>query len=245
MKIVSLTNQNVKRWVDLKNSSTRNKSELFIIEGEKLVLEAFKLGLLSELIYCQSIPESLKDFESIFEVDNKVLNKISSLKTPSNIIGIVKMPKPSNKFSNRIVALDGIQDPGNGGNIIRSCLGFNFDQVLLSADTFDQYNEKFIRATMGAFFKIKINKLDLVSKLKELREDGYKIIVTSATGKDKADAVKKLDKYVVVFGSEGHGVNKEIEAIADFRHGIKTNAKLESLNVASSAAIILYELNKE
>jgi TrmH family RNA methyltransferase len=244
MKIVSLTNQNVKRWIELKNSSTRQENALFIIEGEKLVVEAFTMGLLVELIYVDPIPTKLAKFDNVFEVDDKVLNKISSLKTPNKVIGICKMPKEDSKLAKIIVALDGVQDPGNGGNIIRSCVGFNIEQVLLSNDTFDQYNEKFIRATMGAFFKVKINKVELASKLKNLKKIGYKIVLTSALGSDKIDKIKNLDKLVVVFGSEGHGVSKEVEALADFKVSIKTNAKLESLNVASSAAIILHELSK-
>jgi TrmH family RNA methyltransferase len=97
---------------------------------------------------------------------------------------------------------------------------------------------------MGAFFKVKINKVELASKLKNLKKIGYKIVLTSALGSDKIDKIKNLDKLVVVFGSEGHGVSKEVEALADFKVSIKTNAKLESLNVASSAAIILHELSK-
>jgi RNA methyltransferase, TrmH family len=245
MKIVSLTNQNVKRWIDLKNSSNRQENALFIIEGEKLVSEAFNMGLLVELIYVDPIPSKLAKFNNIYEVDDKVLNKISSLKTPNKVIGICKMPPEDSKLSNIIVALDGVQDPGNGGNIIRTCVGFNIEQVLLSFDTFDQYNEKFIRATMGAFFKVKINKVNLELKLKNLKKLGYKIVVTSAQGSDKIDKIKNLNKCVIVFGSEGHGVSKEVEALADFKVLIKTNSKLESLNVASTAAIVLYEISKD
>jgi TrmH family RNA methyltransferase len=244
MKIVSLTNQNVKRWVELKNSSTRQENSLFIIEGEKLVVEAFNMGLLVELIYVDPLPTKLAKFSNVYEIDDKVLNKISSLKTPNKVIGICKIPSEDSKLSKIIVALDGVQDPGNGGNIIRSCVGFGIDQVLLSNATFDQYNEKFIRATMGAFFKVKINKVNLEVKLKNLKKLGYKIAVTSALGTDKIDKIKNLDKLVIVFGSEGHGVSKEVEALADFKVLIKTNPKLESLNVASSAAIVLYEISK-
>jgi TrmH family RNA methyltransferase len=245
MKIVSLTNQNVKRWTDLKNSSVRQANSLFIIEGEKLVVEALNMGLLVELIFVDPLPTKLAKFENIYEVDDKVLNKISNLKTPNKVIGICKIPTEESKLSNIIVALDGVQDPGNGGNIIRTCVGFNIEQVLLSNDTFDQYNEKFIRATMGAFFKVKINKVNLELKLKNLKKIGYKIIITSAQGSDKIDKIKNLNKFVIVFGSEGHGVSKEVEALADYKVSIKTNAKLESLNVASTAAIALYEISKD
>jgi TrmH family RNA methyltransferase len=245
MKIVSLTNQNVKRWTDLKNSSVRQANSLFIIEGEKLVVEALNMGLLVELIFVDPLPTKLAKFENIYEVDDKVLNKISNLKTPNKVIGICKIPTEESKLSNIIVALDGVQDPGNGGNIIRTCVGFNIEQVLLSNDTFDQYNEKFIRATMGAFFKVKINKVNLELKLKNLKKIGYKIIITSAQGSDKIDKLKNLNKFVIVFGSEGHGVSKEVEALADYKVSIKTNAKLESLNVASTAAIFLYEISKD
>jgi TrmH family RNA methyltransferase len=245
MKIVSLTNQNVKRWTDLKNSSVRQANSLFIIEGEKLVVEALNMGLLVELIFVDPLPTKLAKFENIYEVDDKVLNKISNLKTPNKVIGICKIPTEESKLSNIIVALDGVQDPGNGGNIIRTCVGFNIEQVLLSNDTFDQYNEKFIRATMGAFFKVKINKVNLELKLKNLKKIGYKIIITSAQGSDKIDKLKNLNKFVIVFGSEGHGVSKEVEALADYKVSIKTNAKLESLNVATTAAIFLYEISKD
>jgi TrmH family RNA methyltransferase len=245
MKIVSLTNQNVKRWIELKNSSTRQENALFIIEGEKLVIEAFNMGLLAELIYVDPLPIKLAKFDNVYEVDNKVLNKISNLKTPNKVIGICKMPTEDSKLAKTIVALDGVQDPGNGGNIVRSCVGFNIQQILLSNDTFDQLNEKFIRATMGAFFKVKINKVALDEKIKNLKKLGYKIVITSAVGTDKIDKIKNLEKLVIVFGSEGHGVSKQVEALADFKVLIKTNSKLESLNVASSAAIVLYEISKD
>ena len=245
MKIVSLTNQNVKRWIELKNSSTRQENALFIIEGEKLVIEAFNMGLLAELIYVDPLPIKLAKFDNVYEVDNKVLNKISNLKTPNKVIGICKMPTEDSNLAKTIVALDGVQDPGNGGNIVRSCVGFNIQQILLSNDTFDQLNEKFIRATMGAFFKVKINKVALDEKVKNLKKLGYKIVITSAVGTDKIDKIKNLEKLVIVFGSEGHGVSKQVEALADFKVLIKTNSKLESLNVASSAAIVLYEISKD
>lgn len=245
MKIVSLTNQNVKRWVELKVSSNRSNSNQFLIEGEKLVLEALNMGYLDEVIYSGNLPSKLNSFESIFEVDSKVMNKISSLKTPNSIIGVCRFPNRVIKPSNIIVALDGVQDPGNGGNIIRSCLGFNVNQVLLSQETFDQYNEKFIRATMGAYFKVFVSKVNLLEKLSELKKLGYKIVVTSATGKDSIARIKEYKKMVIVFGSEGHGVSSRIEKIADSAISIKTNSNLESLNVASSAAIVLYEINKD
>lgn len=244
MKITAISNKNVQKWLELKTTEGRQKDRLFLVEGEKLVSEAAKSGILETVIYTNKIPQSLTKFENIVEVDTKVMKKLSNLTTPNSIIGVCKIVKIEDSLPDVLIALDGVQDPGNGGNILRSCLGFGIKKMLVSEDNFDQYNDKFIRSTMGAFFKIGIEKVDLSSKLKELKTLGYKVIVTTALGGTDYKVFKNQQKLIVVFGSEGHGISKPVLALADFNLGIKINKELESLNVSSAAAIILHELMK-
>lgn len=244
MKITSLTNKNVMQWRELKTSEGRKKFGQFLVEGEKLVNEANKNGLLSILIYNQEPNLSIDSKVVKVEVDKKVMNKLSSLVTPPKVIGVCNFREPNIENPNVIVAFDGVQDPGNGGTIIRTCLAFNFKKVLVSKDNFDLYNDKFIRATMGSFFKVDIEKVDLYKKLTNLKESGYKIIVTDLNGDSNFLKAKNFKKMVIVFGSEGQGISERILELADLKLKIEINKELESLNVASAAAITLYEINK-
>ena len=244
MKITAITNKIVQNWLELKTVEGRLKNQQFLVEGDKLVLEALNNQVLESIIFNGELPKKFLKFKNIVEVDAKVLNKLSSLKTPNNIIGVCNFKKTSSTLPSLIVALDGVQDPGNGGNILRSCLGFGVKKVLISQANFDQYNDKFIRATMGAFFKVEIEKVNLKEKLEDLKKLGYKIAITDAKATSEIKAIKTASKLVVVFGSEGQGISKEIIKLSDFKIGIKINPELESLNVGTAAAIILYELTK-
>ena len=169
-EITSVNNDLVKETVKLQQKKYRDKTKMFIIEGEHLVKEAYKYGCLKELILEEntSIDISL-DIDTIY-VTKEVLKSISSLDEPYNIMGICSYPTENKELGNKILILDGVQDPGNLGTIIRSSVAFNVSDIVLSNTTVDLYNSKVLRSTQGMNFGINIirkNLNDFVPFLKE------------------------------------------------------------------------------
>ena len=144
MIYTSIDNKKIKDIKKLKTRKYRDKTNLFLVEGEHLVLEAYKKGLLKTLIIEQDTLFPL-DIDTMY-VTNDVINYISDLETPSMVMGICER-KVNKKIGNKILALDGIQDPGNLGTIIRSAVAFNIDTIVLGKGTVDLYNSKVIRGT--------------------------------------------------------------------------------------------------
>ena len=140
-----------------------------------------------------------------------------------------------------IVALDGIQDPGNLGTILRTVDSANLKQIIVSADTADCYNPKVVRSTMGAIFRVNIiETAELETTLKEIKKHKFDVIVTSLdTEKSIYDI--KYNKKVIVIGNEANGVSKEIQEMADTKVKIPMLGKTESLNASVATAIIVYE----
>ena len=149
MFIESLQNKKVKEWCKLKEKKYRDETGLFLIEGDHLILEAEKLQVIKEIIYVN------KEKKADFYVTKEVMQKISNQKSISESIAICYKLKEE-EIGSKVLVLDGIQDPGNLGTILRSAVAFSFDTVILSEDTVDLYNVKTIRATVGMLFKIRI-----------------------------------------------------------------------------------------
>ena len=242
MLITSLDNKKIKEINKLKNKKYRDKENKFIIETKNIIKEAYKEGLLLELFIKENTNQELDiDIETNY-VTEEVMNKIKQIPS-SNMIGICKKITPSKELGNKILLLDEIQDPGNLGTIIRSSVGFNIDTIVLSNKCCDLYNEKVIRATEGNMFKINILREDLVKTIEQIKNKNIKVFGTDVTNGIDVRNIS-LDKYAVVMGSEGNGMSQEIRDLVDDNIYIKTNTKIESLNVGVAASIILYELNK-
>lgn len=242
MLITSLDNKKIKGINKLKNKKYRDKENKFIIETKNIIKEAYKEGLLLELFIKENTNQELDiDIETNY-VTEEVMNKIKQIPS-SNMIGICKKITPSKELGNKILLLDEIQDPGNLGTIIRSSVGFNIDTIVLSNKCCDLYNEKVIRATEGNMFKINILREDLVKTIEQIKNKNIKVFGTDVTNGIDVRNIS-LDKYAIVMGSEGNGMSQEIRDLVDDNIYIKTNTKIESLNVGVAASIILYELNK-
>ena len=179
MLYTNTKNNKIKGIKKLNQKKYRDRENLFLVEGEHLVLEAYKKGMIEELILEQNVVFPL-DVPTIY-VTNDVINYISELDTPQNIMAVCKKMEENNNYNDRILILDGIQDPGNLGTIIRSAVAFNIDTVVLGNNTVDLYNEKVIRATQGLLFHINIIKRDLKEFVKELKNDNYQILGTKVT----------------------------------------------------------------
>lgn len=238
MIYTSTSNEKIKNIKKLQNKKYRDQKNLFIVEGEHLVKEAFSLSRLELLIVEENYDIDI-DIPKLI-VSDRVMKYLSELETPTHYLGVVK--KNNNNFvGKRIIALDGVQDPGNLGTIIRSSVAFNFDTILLSKDCVDTYNSKVLRATQGMILKVNIIRCDLCEVLSKL--DNYKIYGTSVVDGKNIKDVKEKNNIVVVMGNEGTGVTNEVQELCNDFIYIPMNKNCESLNVAVASSIIMHELN--
>lgn len=244
MLITSLENERIKNYIKLKDRKYRKKTNTYIVEGLHLVLEAYKSGNLIELILEKDEVLPI-DVPTVY-VTNEIINKISNLDTPVNILGLCKMSDENEIKGTKILMLDEVQDPGNLGTIIRSSVAFGVDTIVLGNNTVDLYNPKVIRATQGMLFYINIINKDLKETIKELKSLEIPVYGTKVEyGEDVRNFPSKDKKsYGLVVGNEGNGVSSEVLDLCDKYIYIDMDEKVESLNVSVATSIILYELNR-
>ena len=169
------------------------------------------------------------------------MDKIKSINT-SKVLAIATKKESKEYIGKRYLMLDRISDPGNLGTIIIRAVAFDIDTIIVSEDCCDIYNDKVIRATEGAIFKINILKENLLEAITNLKKLNIPIFGTDVNkGKDVTTINK--DKFCIIMGNEGSGIRKEVLKQVTDNIYIKTNT-VESLNVAVATSIILYELNK-
>ena len=241
MVYTSIENKKIKNIKKLYSKKYRDEFNEFIIEGEHLILEAYKKGILKELILEENTNYDL-DVETTY-VSEGVLKYISELTNPPKMLGICSKLEEGN-VGNKVVILDDIQDPGNLGTIIRSCVAFNIDTLILSKNSVDIYNSKVLRATQGMIFNINIIIDDIEKVIKELKEKDYKIYGTKVNGGKSLKSVERCEKFAIIMGNEGNGVKTSILDLCSDYIYIDMNESCESLNVGVATSIILYELDK-
>lgn len=244
MMITSVENERIKNLCKLEKKKYRDLTNTYLVEGEHLVIEAFKAGVLDEIFMTQGCTLDLEVKTN--EVSFEVMRKLSSMDTPINIIGLCHKKSNNGIIGDRVVLLDELQDPGNLGTIIRSSLAFNVDTIILSENTVDLYNPKVLRATQGMHFHINIISMPSVEAVNLLKENNYLILGTNVVnGTDIRDIDDSLkERFCLIMGNEGNGVRQEIQDMCDKNLYIKTNEKLESLNVGVACSILLYELGR-
>ena len=231
MLITSINNNHIKELYRLKQKKYRDESKTILVETKHLVLEAYKAGLIKELIIEKNEIFPL-DIKPLY-VTKEILKKLSSLETPSNIMAVVKKREETTEIGEKVLILDKIQDPGNLGTIIRSAVAFNIDTIICSNDTVDIYNPKVVRASQGMMFHIPI-----------IIKDTQKIIKEVTNGHDVRTA-SIYSHFALIIGNEGQGISKQIEELCDEYLYIKMNENCESLNASVAASILLYEINNK
>jgi len=215
---------------------------VFVVEGEKSVLEGLSsfapnLELLVSIdSFSPQIPPQFRS--KTFTVTTKELEQISELKTPNKCIAIFKRPDSSLLINQFTIVLDGIQDPGNMGTILRLADWFGVKQLVCSKDTVDCYNSKVIQSSMGAIYRIPVHYTDLASYLTNTPQQKYGAMLN---GKNYKETDYPKDA-ILIMGNEGKGVRPEIEALIDFPVTIPRFGEAESLNVATATAILLAEI---
>ncbi len=185
------------------------------------------------------VVEKSKRFAEEDNDENKSKNNIDA---ETNMLGNKTGIEPKvNYTQDIIIALDGVQDPGNLGTIIRTADSANLNQIIISKTSADPYNPKVVRSTMGAIFRVNIIETEnIVEELKKAQENGFKVMVTAL---DSSESIYKTEfnKKVIVIGNEANGVSKEVQIIADEKVKIPMLGKTESLNASVAAGIMIYE----
>ncbi|CCY99626.1 rRNA methylase putative group 3 [Clostridium sp. CAG:793] len=247
MLITSKDNSKIKEIKKLKEKKYRKTA--FIVEGIKMLKEAISEKAEIDTIIIREDTEL--DFKLDSELEKKVIHvtknvfeTISDVVSPQGVLVVINKKIDDNKISKHadyILALDGIQDPGNLGTIIRTADSANIKQILVSKDTVDSYSPKVVRSTMGAIYRVKIIECeDLAKTLKSLQTTGFEIVTTDLHT-DKSIYDMNYNKKIVVIGNEANGVTPEIRELSNYRVKIPMLGKTESLNAAVATGIMIYE----
>ncbi len=242
--------------IKLQQKKYRKLNNEFIVEGEKGVEEAIKKN--AEIVFIVVSKKYLKEKKAvnflgkakekgieIYDCDESEIKKIKTTATFPGISAVVKYKNFELKDltdGKPIFAFDKINDPGNLGTIIRTADWFGFNNILISEDSVDPYNDKCVRSTMGSIFGVKLYTNEGISKsINSLKKKGYKIISLDMKG-DSLDKIKPIAKTVYLFGSESHGLDKRLEKFIDKSYTIKGKGEAESLNLAVSAGILMSKI---
>lgn len=249
--IESKDNNLYKETKKLKDRRGRTKSFKYIIEGFRLVEEAFKANLDIEYVFVSpeeenKIEEYLGGFiknTKLYGLSDNLIKELTSTEQPQGIVAVVKMKSIDVDLDGDFYLLcDKVQDPGNLGTIIRTAHAANVDGIILTKGTVDVYNDKTIRATMGSLFYVPIILDDSDNSFtKALIDKGFSLLSTSLEGKKNFFEEDLKGKVIISVGNEGNGVSKEIFELSDKKVKIPMPGGAESLNVAIATSIILYE----
>ncbi len=250
--ITSKDNEFIKEIRKLQEKKIRDLSKKYIIEGNRIIEDAInEKANIETIVICEDCVKNI-DKKLMYEiakynciyVTEKVFNTLTDVNNPQGILAIIANNKNNKEIDysdELIVVLDGIQDPGNLGTILRTVDSANLKQIIVSEKTADCYNPKVVRSTMGGIFRVNVIKSDnLIKDLLEIKKQGFDIVV-STLDTDKSVYDITFSKKIIVIGNEANGVSKEILEIADIKAKIPMLGKTESLNASVAAGIFIYE----
>lgn len=246
-RIESSKNPKIKQWKKLQTKKEREKSGLFMIEGIHLIEEAFKyhVNIIDIVIHEQFTIPADWDVANIelSIVPKEIFNEICHTETPQGVAAICeKINFEKTVQLDRVLLLDAVQDPGNLGTMIRTADAAGIDAVILGIGCADPYNSKVIRSTQGSIFHIPILQGDLHEWFQTLKEQNTPIYGTSLQNGKDYKQVDPTEKFALVVGNEGAGVDHELLLKTTQNLYIPIYGHSESLNVAIAAGILLYYL---
>jgi TrmH family RNA methyltransferase len=233
----------------LQHKKERLENGLFLVEGHKSVIEFINSPYQVDAIYHTASfdPKVLKLSQKInlYNISVTDIEKISSLKTPQHVIALIKIPhhpvlnnqKLRQKFS---LVLDGVQDPGNLGTIIRTADWFGITDIICSFDTVDAYNPKVVQASMGSLSRTDVHYVELAATLLQLN---LPVFGTMLNG-ENIYSTDFGSEGLIVMGNEGNGLRPDIERLINKKITIPRTGKAESLNVAIATALFCAEITR-
>lgn len=229
----------------LTSRKERESAGLFVADGTKLLQEAVRhYDGLDTVILSDGVEASVPASVRLVRVSPDVMESISPMSTPQGALFLCSMPKAQLVEVNApMLLLDGIQDPGNIGTILRTADALNVQVVLLEGCA-DPYSHKVVRSSMGAVFRKTVQQSTWQEMHSVLKSAGIPVAVTALS--NTAVDIRTVDvaNMAVVIGSEGQGVRPEILAAADRALIIPMNENCESLNAAVAASIVAWQMQK-
>lgn len=249
MEITSVNNELVKETVKLQQKKYRTESGKFLLEGYKAIKEAFDSGIKLENIFVDK--RHIEDYKfvqdknfTVIETTEPVLKKLATTESAPEAVAVgfqKKYDSSSLKNSQKLVLLENIKDLGNLGTIIRSSVAFGADGIILYKDSVDIYNPKCVRASVGNLWKLPIIHIRSFEELKNNFNNFNRI----ATLPKSNNLLKKFEtKFpcIIMFGSEADGLSKELIDFSTDSVKIEMAKTVESLNLAVSVSVILYNI---
>lgn len=253
-KITSIHNQRVKDWKKLQTKKGRRKSNTYLLDGWHLVLEASQshqklltlIGVADELDRHADI---VALFDDVFEVTPAIMKDIVDSETPQGIAAVVELPNshqlPKDRLHGAWLFLDRIQDPGNVGTMVRTADAAGFKGVVASDQTADFFNPKVVRSMQGSQFHLQLVSGDLKKWIADFKAAGLPVYGTELNpqAKNFRDIHPGAD-FALIMGNEGHGMDQSLLKETTDNLYIPMRGKAESLNVAVSAGILMFQLNQ-
>lgn len=245
MVIESRANERVKEARKLLLRKERKAANLHLIESEKLVAEAVASG--ARVVACfveDGFPFSPPESAQTHVVSRAVLESLCESQTPQGVVAVVETPPltPPDRYpAGLIVVLDGVQDPGNVGAILRSADAFGANGLLLSPACADPYAPKTLRAAMGSTYHLPVWQGELSAELVRMKREGFFALCGDLRGGETLPEL--LPSVALVIGSEGSGVSAEVASLCSgFR--LRMRGCAESLNAAVAAGVLLYVVSE-
>lgn len=253
--ITSRTNARVKALRAAMSGKARRPGEIAAIEGETLILEAARSGLALETLFLREGSEALLERSSWRNVEAEdcvvlsaeVFASAVETETPQGVAATFAIPasRALPDELSTVLLLEGVQDPGNVGTLLRSAEAFGADAVLLTQDCANAWSPKVIRSSAGSVFRVPMLRGDLGSLTMTAREHGCRLLAAVAHGADVVELARAdlRGACAVLIGNEGAGLTKQAIAACDERLSIP--CRIESLNAAVAGSTILYEAMRQ
>ena len=229
----------------LSSRKEREQAGLFVSDGTKLLEEAVKFESgLHTVILSDGVDVAVPDGVRVVRVPEDVMTSISPMEAPQGALFLCRLPEKTAFAAQRgMLLLDGIQDPGNIGTILRTADALEVPVVLLEGCA-DPYSHKVVRSSMGAVFRTKVVRSTWAEVQAACKAAGIPVAVTALSDRAKDIRSADLSQMAVVIGSEGRGVRQEILGSADAELIIPMNPRCESLNAAIAATICMWQMKK-
>lgn len=238
-----LSKNEIKYIQSLCQKKQRTAERLFIVEGVKLVKELIDANYPVKNIYALEEWDAPMTAIPITRISEVELERISSLQTPNQVLAVVKQLEPIGEpllKGNLTLMLDGIQDPGNLGTLIRIADWFGINQIIASEDTVELYNPKVIQSTMGSFLRVKIWYKDLTTVLNQQQVPVYGALLEG----ESIHKTNPSSEGVLLIGNESKGIRQPLLSLITHRVTIPRIGEAESLNAAVATGILLAALTK-
>ena len=238
----------------LDKPKSRRENRLFMVEGYKMTSEALAAGVCQILLvqmdrisdYRLVIDSAMQRGVDCVALPESIIRVLGTASTPQGICCAASLPnEPIHLEGELLIALDGVQDPGNVGTILRTADAAGYNGAVLGSGCADPFGPKALRATMGSVFRVPLKQTaDLKQELEVMHNRGYALVSTELGGDDFFENCPK-QKCVLIIGNEGNGISDAISAISTHHLALPMYGGAESLNAAVAAGIMIYELSRQ